>query len=403
MALDRNPIYRELGVREVINGRGYSTKVGGSIMDPEVVEAMRQASQSFVRIEDLEQAASRTIAEVTGAEAGYVTSGAAAALTLGMAACMTRLDPEKMNRLPETSGMKDEVIIQRGHRNDYDHALRAAGAKVKEIGYHYATFPYELEEAIDDSTAAVFYLAGLADGSLPLEQVTEIARKREVPVIVDGSAELPPRENLSKFIAQGADLVAFSGGKHIRGPQASGFLCGNKDLILAAALQHQDMDVFPETWSYRALIQEGRLAGPPHHGIGRGLKVGKEEIVGLIAALKRYLQDDLEEELERWKHDIQTIVEGVNQIEGLNGTFKFPMPGGRTVPAAHILVDPDAFGRDAHALINALQDGDPIIAVYESFARQGTMVIFPEALRPGDVERILQRLQPIRLERESLQ
>ena len=396
MGLTRNPVYHRMGVREVINGRSFSTKVGGCIMDPQVMQAMQEASRSFVRIEDLEEAASGTIARITGAEAGYVTSGAAAGLTLSMAACMTGLDPEKMNRLPDATGMKNEVIIQRGHRNDYDHALRAAGARVKEIGYNYATFAYELERAIDEKTAAVFYLAGIADGSLPIDRVTDIAAGKGVPVIVDASAELPPRENLRRFIGHGADLVVFSGGKHIRGPQSSGFICGRKELILAAALQHQDMDVFPETWSARNLIDEGILPGPPHHGIGRGFKVGKEEIVGLMTALTRYAERDLEAELHHWKETIRSLVEGVNRIEGLSGKFQFPKPGGRMVPAAHIQVDGGKYGMDAHGLINALQDGDPIIAVYESFASKGKVVIFPENLRPADVRIILNRLAEIK-------
>ncbi len=396
MGLTRNPVYHRIGVREVINGRSFSTKVGGCIMDSQVMQSMQEASRSFVRIEDLEEAASRTIARITGAEAGYVTSGAAAGLTLSMAACMTGLDPEKMNRLPDATGMRNEVIIQRGHRNDYDHALRAAGARVKEIGYNYATFAYELERAIDEKTAAVFYLAGIADGSLPIDRVTDIAAGKGIPVIVDASAELPPRENLRRFIGHGADLVVFSGGKHIRGPQSSGFICGRKELILAAALQHQDMDVFPETWSSRNLIDEGILPGPPHHGIGRGFKVGKEEIVGLMTALTRYAERDLEAELQHWKKTIRSLVEGVNRIEGLNGKFQFPKPGGRMVPAAHIQVDRVTYGMDAHGLINALQDGDPIIAVYESFASKGKVIIFPENLRPGDVRIILNRLAEIK-------
>ena len=396
MGRTRNPVYHGMGVREVINGRSFSTKVGGCIMDPQVMQAMQEASRSFVRIEDLEAAASRTIARITGAEAGYVTSGAAAGLTLAMAACMTGLDPEKMNRLPDATGMKNEVIIQRGHRNDYDHALRAAGARVKEIGYNYATFAYELERAIDGKTAAVFYLAGISDGSLPIDRVTEIAAGKRVPVIVDASAELPPRENLRRFIGHGANLVVFSGGKHIRGPQSSGFICGRKELILAAALQHQDMDVFPETWSSRNLIDEGILPGPPHHGIGRGFKVGKEEIVGLVTALTRYAERDLEAELRQWKETTRSLVEGVNRIEGLSGSFQFPKPGGRMVPAAHIQVDRGKYGLDAHGLINALQDGDPIIAVYESFAAKGKVIIFPENLRPGDVRVILTRMIEIK-------
>ncbi len=383
---------QKLGIREVIHGRGFSTKCGGCVLDAEVVEAMAEAARLYFRIEDLQGAASRVIVEVTGAEAGYVTSGAAAALTLGMAACLTRLDPGRMNRLPDTTGMPDEVLIQRGHRNDYDHALRAAGAKVKDVGFAYATFAYELEEAIDEKTAAVFFLEGQRDGSLPLPEVTRIAHARGIPVIVDASPQLPPRENLRRFIAEGADLVAYSGGKHIRGPQASGVLCGREDLILAASLQHQDMDVWPETWPARDLIAQGKIAGPPHHGIGRGFKVGKEEIAGLIVALERYMLRDLDAEARAWRASIETIVEGANRTAGLSARLHQPAHGAKPVPAAHIHVDPAVFGMDSHGLINALQDGDPIICTNETRAHDGIVVILPESLREGDAETIVRRL-----------
>lgn len=387
--------YRKLGLRRVINARSYSTKVGGSLMSPAVIQAMNEAAESFVRIEDLQEAAGRVIAEVTGAEAGYVTSGAAAGLTLGMAACMAGLDPLKMNRLPDTEGMKNEVIVQRAHRNDYDHALRAAGAKIVEVGFNYATFPYELEQAIGEKTAALFFLAGTAEGSLPLEQVIEIAHRRGVPVIMDAAAELPPPENLRKFISRGVDLVAFSGGKHIGGPQASGILCGKRDLILSVALQHQDMDVFPETWPWRQLISKRTVIGPPHHGIGRGLKVGKEEIAGLITALKAYAHRDFEAELQTWQERVRTLVTGLEGIEGLSPRHVFPLSNGRPVPAAHLHVDPVKAGLDAHALINALQEGEPIICTYETLAAQGVVVFLPESLRDGEPEEIVQRVRSI--------
>lgn len=391
----RSPLAARLGIREVINGRSFSTRCGGCVLDAEVIEAMRQASQTYFRIEDLQEAASRAIAAATGAEAGYVTSGAAAALTLGMAACMTGLDPGRMNRLPDTRGMKNRVIVQRGHRNDYDHTLRAAGARIREVGFTYATFAYELEEAIDGRTAAVFWLAGIRDGSLPLPEVARIAHARGVPVIVDASPRLPPRENLRRFITDGADLVAFSGGKHIRGPQASGFLCGRGDLVLAAAMQQQDMDVFPETWTYRRLIGEGRISGPPHHGLGRGFKAGKEEIAGLITALERYLQRDLEAEQRQWRSELRTIVEGANGIAGLSATVVEPAEGAKPVPVAHIRVDAMLYGLDAHGTINALAAGDPVICVFENRARDGVVAIHPEALRPGDGEVVVNRLGEI--------
>ncbi|MEW5977685.1 MAG: aminotransferase class V-fold PLP-dependent enzyme [Acidobacteriota bacterium] len=388
-------IYRRLGVRTVINGRSYSTKVGGCLMAPEVLAVMQEASRSFVRIEDLQEAASGVIASATGAEAGMVTSGAAAALTLAAAACLAGLNTSRMNALPDTAGLRNQIVIQRLHRNDYDRALRVAGAEIAEVGYNYVTFPYELEDALSDRTAAVFFLAGFGNQGLPLTTVTEIAHRKGVPVIVDAAADLPPRENLRKYLAEGADLVAFSGGKHIQGPQSTGILCGKKPLILSAILQQQDMDVFPETWPFRHLIAEGVLKGPPHHGLGRGFKAAKEEIAGLITALQLYQKRDLQAELQLWKDRIQAIVSGLERISGIETTHVFPSHGGRPVPEAQIQVDSLKTGLTAWDVINALQEGDPIIAVYESLAASGRLVIFPETLQEGDPERIVQRLKEV--------
>jgi L-seryl-tRNA(Ser) seleniumtransferase len=364
-------------------------------MAPAALQAMQEAAKSFVRIEDLQDAASKVIANLTGAEAGLVTCGASAALTLAMAACIAGLDVATMNALPDARTLRNQVIIQRLHRNDYDHALRLAGAEIVEVGFSYATFPYELDNVINDKTAAIFFLAGQGNKSLPLPVVTEIAHRHQVPVIVDAAAELPPPENLRKFISQGADLVAFSGGKHIQGPQSTGFLCGKKDLILSAKLQHQDMDVFPETWSRRHLIDKGILAGPPHHGVGRGFKVGKEEIVALLTALELYQKRDFAAELKLWQERIQQIVGGLEGIKGLKVSYVCPSETGRPVPTAHIHVDENITGLNVHAVINQLQAGDPIICVYESLACSGIIVIFPESLMDGEPEIIVRRFKEI--------
>jgi D-glucosaminate-6-phosphate ammonia-lyase len=395
-------VYDRLGIRRVINGRSYSTKVGGCLMAPEVLQAMQEAAQSFVRIEDLQAAASRVIAEATGAEAGMVTSGASAALTLAAAACLAGLNAAKMNALPDTSGLKNEIVIQRLHRNDYDRALRVAGAEIVETGYNYITFPYELENALSDRTAAVFFLAGMGDRGLSLTTVAEIAHRRRVPVIVDAAAELPPRENLRNFISQGADLVAFSGGKHIQGPQSAGILCGKENLVLSASLQQQDMDVFPETWPYRQLVAEGLIEGPPHHGLGRGFKAAKEEIVGLITALQLYLTRDLEKELQTWSVRIQTIVRGLAGLDGIEASLVYPGSGGRPVPEAHIRVDAEKTGMTAWEVINELQNGDPIIAVFESSAASGLLLVFPETLSDDEPEIIVQRLKQVLAGRSGL-
>ena len=249
---------------------------------------------------ELQAAASVVIARHTGAEAGLVTSGAAAGLTLGTAACLAGLDAARMDRLPETGDLPNEVVMCRTHRTGYDHAIRAAGALIREVGFNDRATgagvrdveAWELEAAITPRTAAIAYMA--APGSRPpLAEVAALAHRHRLPVLVDAAAQLPPPENLRRFVAEGADLVAFSGGKAIRGPQGTGILCGRRDLIGSAALQQLDLDVRPETWRPpEGLLPRSPLGGIPHHGIGRGCKVSKEEIVGLLVALERFVALD---------------------------------------------------------------------------------------------------------------
>jgi D-glucosaminate-6-phosphate ammonia-lyase len=383
--------YEQYGVTRAINARGYSTKLGGCRLAAPVLDAMRSAAESCVRMEDLQEAASRVIAEVTGAEAGIVTSGASAALTLAAAACLTGLDISKMNRLPDTTDIPNEIVSQKAHRNDYDHALRLAGARFVEAGFSYYTFAYDVESLIGSRTVALFYLAGAGGNTLPLKEFVAVAHKHGLPVIVDAAAALPPADNLRSFIAAGADLVAFSGGKHIQGPQASGILCGRKDLILAATLQHQDMDVFPENWPRRKLIDDGIIPCPPHHGIGRGFKVGKEEIAGLVAALKLYQKRDFGAELAGWSKDIESIQTAVAGIKGVMVRVFLPDIDGRPVPSAHVSVDSPA--PTANDVINKLQEGQPSIGVYETLASEGTIVLYPEALQEGDARLVGERLR----------
>ncbi len=246
----------------------------------------------------MQERAGAYLAEVTGAEAGYVTCGAAAGLQLAAAACLAGLDIRKMEQLPDTAGMPNEIVIQRCHRNAYDHALRSAGAALVEVGelgnpsggY---TAAWQIEAAIHRQTVAVHWVEMEAPGSVSLQDTVAVAHRHHLPVIVDAAAALPPPENLKRFIDAGADLVTFSGGKALRGPQASGILAGRRELIDSVALQHQDMDVLPETWALRhQFLESGKLPGPPLQGIGRPLKVGKEEIAGLVAAVRAYLQQE---------------------------------------------------------------------------------------------------------------
>ncbi len=266
-------IYDELGLRTVINASGTLTRLGGSRMAPEVLAAMAEAAASFVPIDDLAGAGRRghrrdhrrrgRLRRDRGGRWTHVSA---------VAACVAGLDVAAMDRLPDTSGLKDEVVVQRGHRNAYDHAIRAVGVRMVEVGYlgypgAGGTYPWQIAAAITERTAAVACPILDTPGTVPLPEVCQIAHERGVPVIVDAAAELPPRANLRRFIAEGADLVVFSGGKAIGGPQASGILAGRADLIASVALQHQDMDVRPETWSWRPLLDTGSPGGSAAPGV----------------------------------------------------------------------------------------------------------------------------------------
>ncbi len=308
-------IYETLGVPRIINAYGTNTRLSGGMMEPEVVAAMAEAAQATVEMPALQAAASRAIAAATGAEAGIVTAGASAALLLGAAACMARLDPGAMNRLPDVRGLPHEFVAVRSQRNMYDRAIRVAGGSIVEVGIPDRVSgpgvrdaaPWEIAEAITDRTAAVFWLAG-GRSLPPLPAVAEVAHARGIPVLVDAAAQLPPRENLRLFLAQGADLVCFSGGKAIGGPQASGILAGRRDLVSSALLQMLDLDLpeaqFVPPPEFAPLAQ---MRGLPHHGIGRSCKTGKEEIVGLIVALQRFVAADPAERTARWTARLEAV------------------------------------------------------------------------------------------------
>ena len=295
-------------------------------MHPEVAQAMAEASQWCVDLGELQGRACELIAEATGAEAGYVTAGAAAGLMLGTAACLTGLDPARMNRLPDTTGMPNEVVVARSQRNMYDHAVAQAGAKLIEVGIPDRfsgagvrdAQVWEYEAAISEWTAAILYVAQ-GHSEPPLGEIVQMAHRRSIPVIVDAAAQLPPAGNLKRFISEGADLVAFSGGKALGGPQASGILAGRRDLIQSAALQQLDHDTYFEQWSPPAsLFDKSKLVGFPASGIGRVAKCGKEEVVGLLTALRLFLEQDHEEAHQRWLASCGEIAAG---LVGLAGTI----------------------------------------------------------------------------------
>ena len=368
-------IYRRLGVRPVIHGSGTTTRYGGSRLRPEALAAMREASTTLVNLDELNEAAGAAIARLLGAEAAFVSAGASAGLLLQAAACIAGTDPAKITRLPDTRGMRNEIVIQRAHRFAYDQAYRVAGAALVEIGLARRTQPFELEEAITERTAAVAYLVSpftSPPGVLTLEQVVAIAHKRNVPVIVDAASMLPPRENLTKLLRQGADLVSYSGGKGIRGPQSTGILAGRRDLIRAVALN-----------------------ASPNQALGRAAKTSKEEICGLVVALECFLAEDEKAEMKRY-HEISTrIVEALGDIPGLRVVVEQDGVN-RVLPQAVIYFTPEWVGPSGHAVQVALAQGEPHIYVQQG-AHQGgyfdEVAVDPFNLEPGDVDIIARRLR----------
>ena len=369
--------YRRLGIDRIINASSWITTYGGSIMPPAVVRAMEDASHWFVDMHELNQKAGDVIARFTGAEAGLVTAGSAAGMVLEAAACMAGTDPAKAWRLPDTTGMKSEIVIHRGHRVNYDHSFRVAGANLVEIGNSSTTDEWELEDAINENTAAVAYIFGPPQGAaLPLPKVVEIAHARGVPVIVDAAAMLPPIENLTRYISMGADLVSFSGGKGVLGPQSTGILCGRKDLIEAAYFN----------------------GAPNSSSIGRAAKVCKEEIAGLVTALELFVDTDQEAVTEGWRAKCQHVVSAVSDIPGITAELaeadpevdEFPF----AQPRAIISLDRSWTGPGKEEIEQRLKSGDPSIRVWPVGGPR-EITVSPTNMLDGDEEVVAQRLREI--------
>ena len=366
-------IYERLGIRTVINGNATLTRLGGSIMPPEVVAAMADASKHFVDIIELQKRVGEEIAKLTHNEAAYVSCGAAAALTLSTAACITGLDPAKREKLPHLdASMKSEVIVHRHGRVGYDFAVRQVGVTFVEIGNENGTTPAELEDAITDKTAAIFYFANPGREHLwvPYAKAIAIAKKRGVPLIVDAAAQLPPPENLWRFTQMGADLALFSGGKGLCGPQSSGLIVGKKSLIEAIAFN-----------------------GPPHPFIGRGMKVGKEELVGLLAAVEWYLGQNHEELQQSYEDQVTYYDETFADIQGVTVHRSFPSEAGQPMPRTEIRFDEEQLGITRNEILQQLAKGEPAIDI--AGAGANGVLINGQTLMPGEVEIIAQRLKNI--------
>ena len=293
-------VYRKLGVKPVINAQSWVTVLGGSIMRKEVLEAMNDASKVFVDMIELNKSAGKFIAKICNSEAGLVTNGCASAQVLMSAACMTGEDDYKVEKLPNTGGMKNEIIIFKGQRNRYDKAFETSGAIIKEFGTEEGATEEDLISMISNKTCAIAYvIMPFYKPGIGLEKTIEIAHKNSIPVILDAAAEIPPRSNLHRFINMGVDMVAFSGGKGIGGPQSSGILAGREDLINSA---------FKNSLNLHSNIA----------CVGRPMKVSKENIIGLVTALELNLDSNEEEEYQSWKEKSEYIKNQLKDIPYLD-------------------------------------------------------------------------------------
>lgn len=392
-------IYEQLGVKPIINACGTVTRLGGAPMPAQVLAAFTQAAVESVPLEHLQAAASRRIANVTNAEAGLVTCGAAGALTLGAAAILAGHNPARIEKLPCCAGFPDEFIVAREQRSGYDHAVRAAGATLVEVGFNEIvsnagvrrTEVWEYEAAITSRTAGILYVH--AHDSCPqLQDVVAMAHEHDLSVLVDAAGELPPRSNLKDIPATGADLVCFSGGKAIHGPQSTGILCGQRGLVSSAALQMLDMDDHLELWDPpENLIDRSQLTGIPRHGIGRGLKVSKEEIVALLTALDLFVSGAFDRKLIEYRRLLETVANGLSEAKA-DCRMLEPLTNDRW-PVLEITVDSSALGRSAMDVCRSLRTGTPPVYAGHAGLHEGRLEINPVCLNDDAIAGLIKRLR----------
>jgi seryl-tRNA(Sec) selenium transferase len=371
-AKDANQLYESIGVRPIINAKGTFTIITGSQSLPEVKVAMDEASRAYVQMDELMGGVSKRLAALTGAEWGIVTAGCCAALTHCTAASIAGTNPERMQQLPDLKGMKDQVIIPEYSRNVYDHAIRMVGVKIVEVNS-----PAQLEAAFNERTAMCYILAGDGDeGPLGTAVICEVARRHSVPVVVDAAAEILTIPNV--HLQRGATAVAYSGGKCIRGPQAAGLLLGEKNFLEAA-------------WANSA----------PHHAYGRSLKVGKEEIMGMLAAVEMWNQRDHKAEWQKWQGWLDEIAAIVKKVDGVT-TRNYGAEEGLSNRSPRLLIEWDGskLGITGPEVSKLLLDTEPRIVLGNATGSRpdnmaSSVSITPYMMMPGDAQVVGQRISAV--------
>ncbi|MEM1518033.1 MAG: aminotransferase class V-fold PLP-dependent enzyme [Nitrososphaerota archaeon] len=370
-------LIEELGLKPIINASGNLTILGGTTLEDEVLEAMREASKVYLDMNELHIKAGQYIAKLIGVEDAYITSGAGAGIVLSVAACIVRNRLDRLGTFPYVEDLRHEVIVQKKHRNFYDYMIEIPGAKIVEVGNEIETTEDDLQNVINENTCAVLYFAfDPLEGVLPLDKVVKIAHSHNLPVIVDAAPELPPKKNLRKFYDTGADLVIFSGGKDISAPNDTGIILGRKELVQICRR------LGPH--SYEKLDNKTRVY------LGRPMKTSKEDIFAVIAAIKRYLTLDEDERLRKWEEKTNYIISELKN-NGLKNINKFyPKGFGHPRPAIvpRVEIDPPESLTSEEILVK-LQESEPPIYAYEF---DGKIYINPQCLRDGEEKIIANRL-----------
>jgi len=361
----KRDLLKELGVRPFINAAGTYTTMTGSLMLPEVMGAINYGSQHYVFLDELHDAVGKRLAELIGGEAAMVTAGAASALTLGTAGVLTGNNRGFVEQLPDLTGMKTEVIIQKRHHFPYEHAIRNCGIRFVDVETR-----EDLERAINQKTAMLFFLNYANNhGQIKDAEFVELGKKHGIPTFNDCAADVHPVGNLSKWVKLGFDLVCFSGGKGLFGPQSSGLLIGRKDLIAAARMNDS----------------------PASNTIGRGMKVNKEEMLGLLMAVETFLKADHEKIWKEWERRAKLIVDSASAVPGVQAEMYLPEIFNRW-PHIRVNWDPAKVKAKPREVVQSLRDGEPSIAVLPTREGLDMGVI---TLTPGEDKVVARRLRQV--------
>jgi len=363
-------IYDRLGVKKIVNAIGTVTKLGGSLMDSSVFDAMAEAGKAFVDINDFHEKASAYIAKLLQVEAACITCGASAGIAISAAACIAGTCRANILQLPDTTGMKNEILMLKSHRIVYDQALQLSGAKIVEIGYTSFSCLEMVAKAITDRSAMFFYCAEAAEmrSSIPLEELIAVTRSAGIPMVVDAAAEIPPVAHITSFLQQGADAVIFSGGKEIRGPQSSGLILGNPSLIEACSLNCS-----------------------PNHSIGRSMKVDKETIAGIVRAVEVFVQHDYDAQMGVWMEQVQRIHARCLEVKNIEGRVGFPTQPGiqpRDIPRFYFVVK----GQNPKEIQEKLLSGEPSI---HAGIEHGFVAINPQCLQEQEIEVVINAIRSL--------